>query len=441
MSVSKRTWTNPSGEAREAWVVRYYDSDGKYRMKTFKRGRDAKAWEAQKTVDIAKGTHRPERTSVTIKDAGALWLQRCLAENLEPEAVRPYEQHLRLHIYPAVAPVNVPNAWKGQLGDLKLCHLKTPMCEAFKELVLTTKKRRRGSEDKIISRRMAGHILSSLKMMLNDAQKRGLIDFNPAGPVRIVSKGREDAPLEAGVEIPDRADIRAILIASEGFWRALFMTLSFTGMRSSELRGLVWRKVNLDRGIVEISQRADQAGKIGFRKSKSAYRTVSLPTDLVEELRRWKSICPSNSLDLVFPNSDGGVLPMGDILRKLRELQERLGIVRLDKKPKFHVHSLRHFFVSVMIDEGTPPKRLQTLIGHSVISTTMDIYGHLFEGRENEATWANKAMASVFANREVESDQTQIEVPNDVDRHDDKFCDEDDMAEENQEVLATEWGI
>ena len=61
MAVAKRTWKTPSGEIREAWVVRYYDSDGKYRTKTFKFERDAKQWEAQTKVDLKKGIHRARK--------------------------------------------------------------------------------------------------------------------------------------------------------------------------------------------------------------------------------------------------------------------------------------------------------------------------------------------------------------------------------------------
>jgi hypothetical protein len=115
MSVRKRTWINDSGTTGEAWVCRYRDAEGKQRLKTFEREREAKAWEAQMRVDLKQGTHRPERTSVTIRKAGALLLETCEAEDVDPATIEFYEKHLRVHIYPATASKTTPNAWEGQL--------------------------------------------------------------------------------------------------------------------------------------------------------------------------------------------------------------------------------------------------------------------------------------------------------------------------------------
>src|SRR5205807_9388149 len=122
--------------------------------------------------------------------------------------------------------------------------------------------------DKTISRRTAAHVLASFKTMLNDAQTRGSIAYNPAQPVKIKTKDRERAPIQIGVEIPDRPDVLAIVSASSGMWRVLFRTDSSTGMRSSELRSLAWPNVDLDKNELRVRNRADRKGKIGPCKSK-----------------------------------------------------------------------------------------------------------------------------------------------------------------------------
>jgi integrase len=76
MSVRKREWLTQKGK-QEAWVVDYADQDGKRRLKTFKRKSDAKAYEADTRVQIREGTHVPDSASITVKDAGELWLARC----------------------------------------------------------------------------------------------------------------------------------------------------------------------------------------------------------------------------------------------------------------------------------------------------------------------------------------------------------------------------
>ena len=47
---------------------------------------------------------------------------------------------------------------------------------------------------------------------------------------------------------------------------------------------------------------------------------------------------------------------------------------------RFRVHDLRHTAASLMIQAGYPPKMLQEILGHASITTTLDLYGHLYRG-------------------------------------------------------------
>src|SRR5947207_5409387 len=113
MAVRKRSWITGSGETHTAWVVSYRDAEKKQRQKTFKREREAKAWEAQTKVDLKKGLHRPDSTSITIKEAGAFWVDRAKGDQLEPAVIENYERALRLHIAPVFAPPDPPGRWDG----------------------------------------------------------------------------------------------------------------------------------------------------------------------------------------------------------------------------------------------------------------------------------------------------------------------------------------
>jgi integrase len=298
------------------------------------------------------------------------------------------------------------NGWDGEFGDFKLSRLTTPICEAFRLYLLTDKKWIRGRKtdktishrtDKTISRRTAQDILTSFKGMLNEAQRQGLIDYNPALPVHISTKTREQARIRIGEQIPDRPEVRDALDALTGRWYKIFMTDAFTGMRSSELRGLAWPGVKLETLKIEVYQRANMSGKIGPCKSKAGYREISIPLILADELRRWKLICPPSPENLVFPDDDGNVISRFIIRYEWQAVQRRIKMIRSDKKAKYNVHALRHFFASIMIAEGTPPKRLQELLGHATLAMTMDLYGHLFPAGEAEAARANSAAARVLA--------------------------------------------
>jgi integrase len=387
MPATKRTWKTPSGETRTAFVFRYYDSEGKYRAKQFKRERDARDFEAKTRVELKQGIHRPASTSSTVSEAAALWLDRCKGDGLEPGTVVNCEIECRLHIVPATVPEGTPNGWKGKFGDVKLSDLTSPMCDTFAIQL-----------SKTATRSTAQRVLTRFKTLLKDAQRRGLIPYNPASPIQIRKNLRViKVPKEIGKQIPSKDDVRAILGAAKGYWYPLFLTAAFTGMRASELRGLTWPHIDLDRRVIQVRQRVDRFRTIGPCKSVSGYRDIQIGDDVAEALRRWKLICPPGPLGFVFPNRVGNLINYNHIIfRGWFPLQHTNGMTLPSGRHKYKFHSLRHFFASLMIEQGTSPKRLQSLLGHATLSMTMDIYGHLFPPSEDETARINSAVASVL---------------------------------------------
>jgi integrase len=307
MAVSIRTWKTKSGEDRKAYVVRYRDGDRKYRLKTFKTRKEAKAWDARTNVDLEKGIHIPDSTSATISQGGELWLTQCEAEGVEPEVIAKYRQHLRWHIEPASPPEKIPNAWKGKFGDLKLSRLTGPVCAAFRLQVLSSNLRRKGGKivpGRTVSRRTAQHVWNSFKQMLNVAVVHGLISYNPAHKMRLDTKNREKVLIQIGEQIPDRPDVRDILTASTGVWLVFFSTAAFSGLRSSELRGLGWPQVDLPKSEIQVLRRADWKGKMGPCKTAASRRKVQIPDHLVDLLRWWRQICPP-SAEVCFSTAAG----------------------------------------------------------------------------------------------------------------------------------------
>lgn len=402
MSVAKRPWTTNDGETHTAWVVRYYDADGFYRTKTCPTQREAKAWEAQTKVDLGKGTHRPDSTSATIAAVAKLWLARKRAERHEDETIEVYERHVRLHILPATIlnPEEIPNGWVGKLGDLKLSRLTPAMCDAFALLLCETHTKKKGQKDggHLFSRRMIRHVFASFKSILKEGVRRTIIAFSPAQEITIDIKGRHKRRIRIGDQIPDRPDVRAILAACDSlFWRTLYMTTAFAGLRSSEIRGLAWKFVDLDKQVIQVEQRADDDGDLGPCKSPAGFREIQIGDQLAKQLRLWKKVCPSSDLDLVFCDPSGNVITRRRVLYNLYRVQRQIGMKRLGGEGKYNMHSLRHFYASIMIDEGTAPKRLQELLGHTTLEMTMDTYGHLFPASTNEIARINRAMATVLA--------------------------------------------
>src|SRR5262249_46721457 len=120
MSVRQRTWTKPDGSAGAAWVVDYVDQHGKRHLKTFRRKRDADAYHASTVVDVRKGVHAADSTSITVAQAGALWLATSEANGVERATLVYYRQHVELHINPLI-------------GGIRLSQLTAPMVRRFED--------------------------------------------------------------------------------------------------------------------------------------------------------------------------------------------------------------------------------------------------------------------------------------------------------------------
>ena len=76
MSVRKRTWKTSKGVEKEAWVVDYVDrvEGGKRRLKSFDKKKDAVNFAATARTEVRAGTHTADSQSVTISEAGRLWI-------------------------------------------------------------------------------------------------------------------------------------------------------------------------------------------------------------------------------------------------------------------------------------------------------------------------------------------------------------------------------
>ena len=94
------------------------------------------------------------------------------------------------------------------------------------------------------------------------------------------------------------------------------LTAIFTGLRASELRGLRWDDVDLEKRELHVRQRADRYNAIGKPKSESGERTVPLTPIVLNTLREWKLACPKSEHGLVFPTGGGNVENHANIVER-----------------------------------------------------------------------------------------------------------------------------
>lgn len=379
MSIRKRIWTTGKGVEKTAWVVDYVDTKGKRRLKSFKLKKDADQFEATARVEVREGVHVADRDTVTVTKAGALWIASGEAAGLERSTINQRKRHLKFHVEPLI-------------GETLLSKLTVPTVRDFED-----KLRNEGRSPAMIKK-----VVGSLGSILADAIERGLATRNPVRDIRGRRKGdrqqerRQKRRLKVGEDIPSREEVRAFVGALSGRWRPLLLTAVFAGLRSSELRGLRWKDVDIDGRSISVHQRADEFGEIGRPKSEAGERTIPVPPMVVNALREWKLACPKGDLGLVFPNGAGNVESHANVVNRglipamiAARVTVDTGKRDADGEPilaaKYSgLHALRHFYASWLINRtqdgglGLPLKVVQERMGHSSITMTADTYGHLF---------------------------------------------------------------
>ena len=92
---------------KTTWLVDYLDQEGGRHNKTFATQKEAKEWRDRTVVEIKDGVHTPSADSITITEAGELWLAQGRTEGLEYGTLKQYGQHLRLHITPFIGRVRL----------------------------------------------------------------------------------------------------------------------------------------------------------------------------------------------------------------------------------------------------------------------------------------------------------------------------------------------
>lgn len=369
-SVRKRIWTAPDGTSKFAWQVDYRDQSGKRHSKQFQRKKDAEKWLNEALWEVGRGVHTHDNDSITVADAGKLWLVAKRADALEPATISAYDQHLRLHINPLC-------------GSVKLSQLSTPVIEGYRDKLINN-----------LSRPMASRVLRSLKAILNEAMRHGYVAQNVAKAVNI----KRQARAKSKITIPSQHKLRCLIEAAKASENPasfpFYCLLIFGGLRASELRGLSWSYVHLSTHKVEVAQRADRAGKIGATKTAAAHRIIPLPEIAINALKAWKLACPITDQNLVFPSLSGKASSWNYLMDHVVDpVQVDAGefdsifneVSEIVIRTRWGLHDFRHCAASLWIEQKVNPKRVQYLMGHSSITVTFDTYGHLFEQSEKDA--------------------------------------------------------
>lgn len=365
------------------YQVRYIDKSKKsgFAYKTFAKAKQAQRFKAEK--DIEEGLCGPLPEITEIGEAIELWLRICEKQGTSKrdEPVTPYT----LKQYAYRGEIIQRYGWGKPLQ-----HLTTPDIVNFKSWLL----------ENCASRDQARKVLSSFSTMMNELALRGIITSNIASGVSI----RSNAHQKPEMEIPTEKEVWTLLSAADKLansknnqiasswqrYRPMLYMAADSGMRPQEY--LAFPTFNLREGSYYVDRAVKRPGHtISVTKTPAGCRSIPASTDVMDMvMHAVKRTNVSSSHDLVFPTNSGHWQSI-DNWRKRGFFRacEEAGLIAEEEvdgaliaKPKFTPYALRHFYASVIIDQGLDLKRIQKRMGHTRIETTLNNYGHLIERRE-----------------------------------------------------------
>ncbi len=335
------------------WRVRWWDEDEKQVSKTFDRQTLAKDFMVKLENDMREGFYTAP-TSIKVKEYLNQWIDG-YRTSVSPSTARSYQvniEHINKYIgskqLQRLMPMDIENAYKElsqTLNGTSLLYIHRTLSRAFKQ-----------------------------------AEKQKLITRNIFNLVETPKKSKES---KSSFIHPD--DLSKYLKAFEGDYLYPAVCLAvFAGLRRGEILGLQWSDIKNRNLIIRNNMSYD-----GLRPPKSGKtRNVPISAPIAKILKEQKDWQRKNKellwdkyyrTDFVITRKDGTLIDPKLLSRRFGEVQKRYNLEPV------RFHDLRHTAASLMILEGVPLKTVSDILGHSSISITADIYGHVLEEQKRNA--------------------------------------------------------
>lgn len=368
-----------NGAKGVTYQVRYASKSSKsgYAYATFFTRKEAAAFlESGKT---AQQSSHPRSDVRTVRQAVQLWLDVCEKEGLngrEPVTFYTYKN------YEYRADIITQYDWNKEIHELT-----PPDVVAFRSWLLTNG----------ISRDLAGKVLSTFQSVMKEMTIRGVLPHNVASGIYI----RADSRYQEPVVIPSKQEIVALLGAADRLansknaqiartwqrYRPILYLAADSGMRPQEYLAVAGS--SLDAKGVHVTRAIDGSGcSLTVTKTSAGRRYIELSPETIAMVRHYaEHHATANEFDLIFPAANGRWLCRKNWQRRGFDVAcKEAGLVetvegkggRIEQS-KYRPYDLRHFFASMLIEKKMNLKKIQTLMGHANIETTLNVYGHLLE--------------------------------------------------------------
>ena len=310
-----------------------------------------------------------EDGSTTFQDYAEGWLSR--QSKCAPSTLAAYRRQLEV-VYPYI-------------GAIPLCKLRPLAIENM--LTQLRKRKNRGGQP--IQETTVQHYLSAVSAVLSDAKRNEIIQKNPARMIDLPAAQHTDQHIPT---VEEAQHLLQALAREPRHFRVFYLLAMATGCRRGELCALRWsdfrtsgngfiltvsrsRSIVAGRGVVEGSTKNGHSRQIILSPALRGV-LLSYRWRLTQEAARHGRKLST----YLFVNSDGALIHPDTFTKRLRKIYAANGF-----PAEYHLHTLRHFFVSTLLHSGIDKQTVAELAGHGDTGFLERTYCHPEMSRKQEA--------------------------------------------------------
>ena len=309
-----------------------------------------------------------EDGEMTFEEFASRWLKR--QTKYAPSTIAAYRRMLEV-VYPMI-------------GGIRLNKLR-PM--ALENMLSELRKRKH--HGKRINESTAQRYLSVVSAVLSDAKRNEIIEKNPARMLDLPT------PQRTVQRIPTRSEVEKLLdaLAKEPRHYRLFYLLSmYTGCRRGELCALQWSDftgtqngllLTVSRSRSSVPGKGIVEGSTKNGKSREVYLSSDLRGILLAYKRRKQMEADKQRRKLspyLFTDEQGQLIHPDTFTKRLRKIYAAIGFPR-----EYHLHTLRHYFVTSLLHCGVDKQTVADLVGHADTGFLERTYCHPQQAQKEQA--------------------------------------------------------
>lgn len=235
-------------------------------------------------------------------------------------------------------------------------------------------------------------IIGIVKSILDYALRLDMIKSNPM--LYVIKPKRQATISDKHNNYYNKQELKKFLdVAKDTSLKkyALFRLLSYSGMRAGECLALAWHDLDYKNNTIAINKtlaRIKDKLVIQTPKTKASNRVISLDTETIQVLKMWQlkqrkqllklGINSMNKHQLIFSNGNNEYIYSGTVRKSIKILAKKAGIHSIT------THGFRHTHATLLFASGMDIKQVQARLGHSNVQTTLNIYTHAIQDKQDK---------------------------------------------------------